>query len=568
MILFKKLRYKNFLSSGNAFIEFNFLKHPTTLIIGKNGDGKSTLCDAISFALYGKAYRNINKPQLLNSITKKDLLVEIEFSIGSTNYLIRRGIAPAIFQIYINDNLVPEHDEILEYQKYLETNILKLTHKSFCQIIILGSANFTPFMQLTAADRRHIIEDLLDIQIFSTMNSLLKDKISSNKDETTKNEYDIKLLDQKKSMLLKNENMIKQNAEELIAKKQAFIAEYNEKLEEKKSENDQLYENVKANTNVLDIKQQLNNKKQKLLEAERTIEKSLRSIKNQKIFFDDHEHCPVCSQDIDSDFRNKMITEKETEVNQHIEGLSKIGKQIKSLNANDEKNQKSVEEIEKWRRQIQTNSIEMKSLKLAIELAEKEIESLKISVPVVDDTEIKVVETQLETSIKHKYTIAEQRRIYDIAALLLKDSGIKAKLIKQYVPIINKMANKYLASLDFFVNFELDEKFNEKIKSRYRDEFSYASFSEGEKMRIDFALLFTWRAVAKLRNSVSTNLLILDEVFDSSLDATGVEEFLKMLTEESKAANIFVISHKGDTMFDKFSNTIRFEKRKNFSRMV
>lgn len=568
MIVFKTIRYKNFLSTGNVFTKIDLRKAPTTLIIGNNGSGKSTLCDALSFALYGKPYRNINKPQLVNSITKKECLVEVEFDIGAKSYLVRRGIAPAIFQIYVNDELIPEMDETLEYQEFLTKHILKLVHKSFCQIIILGSTNFVPFMQLTAAHRREIIEDLLDIQVFSTMNALLKDRITTNKDEVVRNEYDIKLLEQKKELLEKNTAMIQQNSADLIEIKNQQIDEYQKNNLVLLTEIDLLEEDIKENTGVFDTHATITKNLTALLNAEKTAEKSMSGFKKQKKFYEDHQFCPTCSQIINDKFREDMIGDYLTKIADTDDTLTKIEEQIVVHKEKEKVNQSSIYQIEGWQKQIKDKKAAVKANDLMIEAAQKEIEALKTAVPVIDNSEINDIEGQLGATVKHKYTIAEQKRIYDIAALLLKDSGIKAKLIKQYVPVINKMANKYLASLDYFINFELDEKFNETIKSRHRDEFSYASFSEGEKMRIDFALLFTWRAVAKLRNSVSTNLLILDEVFDSSLDATGVDEFLKMLNEIAKDANIFVISHKGDTMFDKFSNTIKFEKKKNFSKIV
>lgn len=568
MILFKSLRYKNFLSTGNIFTTINLNDHSTTLIIGANGQGKSTMIDAICFVLYGTAYRNINKPQLVNSITRKGMLVEIDFSIGSNEYMVRRGVEPDIFEIFHNGELVNQMASAKEYQTLLDTTILKMNKKSFCQIVILGTAGYVPFMQLSASDRREIIEDFLDIQIFTKMNLLLKDKISVNKDEIKDNEHDIKLLEQKKQLLEKNEEMLKQNTTELIQNIENRISEYNQSKLELEADILQTQQNIDSNQHHNEIHDKLSQKITEYSHMHLTLSNKLNSEHKEHIFLTDHDHCPSCLQDIDQEFKAEKLSKIKVKMNELAKGLELSKTAKDSLKEKIEKVKGNLSQIHDWEQSIHHSRNQIKSYDNFIEKSKKEIQKLSDSVPVFDDMELKEINNSLALINETKYNLLNKKRIYDIGSVLLKDSGIKTKITKQYIPVINSLINKYLATLDFFVNFELNEQFKEKIKSRYRDDFSYASFSEGEKLRIDVALLFTWRAIAKLRNSASTNLLIMDEIFDSSLDVSGTDEFMKMIYEIAGDSNIFVISHKGDALFDKFQNVIKFEKVKNFSRMV
>lgn len=570
MIIFEKLRYQNILSTGNQFTEIFLNKAKSTLIVGENGAGKSTMIEAITFALYGKPFRNINKPQLMNSITGKNLLVELEFSIGKQNYMIRRGIKPTIFEIYQNGNLINQQAAARDDQEYLEKNILKLNFKSFSQIVVLGSANYVPFMQLPSNLRRGVVEDLLDIQIFSIMNSLLKDKISSNKADLNDNDYQINLCEQKIEMHNKHIDTLKANNDELIAQKKLKIAEHQEAVDVLSADTDILLEKVeKLNAEVADETRVLG-RRSKLVQMESSIEDKIRKLKKEMAFYHDHDNCPTCKQGIDHDFKTQTIAKREEKSNELNQGLVKLEKEIEAANARMQEIEELNRSIAKLNAKISDNNQQIKYLQRYIKDLNAEIDALveqgnKINTD-VDETEL--YQNELKNLNKRREELSNFKAVLDVASHLLKDSGIKTKIIRQYVPIMNKLINKYLASLDFFVNFELDESFNETIKSRFRDDFSYASFSEGEKMRIDLALMFTWRAIAKLRNSASTNLLIMDEVFDSSLDSAGTDEFLKILESLTQDTNTFIISHKGDQLYDKFHSVIKFEKHANFSRIA
>lgn len=558
------------MSTGNQFTELLLNKSSSTLVVGENGAGKSTFIEALTFALYGKPFRNINKPQLVNSITGKGLLVELEFSIGKKNYMIRRGIKPTIFEIYQNGNLINQNADAREYQDMLERMILKLNFKSFSQIVVLGSANYIPFMQLSAQERRRVVEDLLDIQIFSVMNSLLKDKMAENRSALADVDYRINLCEQKIEMHTKHIDTLKANNDELIAQKQAKIHEYEEEL---KSLNDAttrlLEQSEKLNEEVSD-ETRIMGRKTKLIQMESTIEDKIRKLKKEVAFYHDHDNCPTCKQGIDHDFKTATIAKREEKTSELNQGLQKLEQEIEAANNRIGEINKLNQQIQELNTKIQQNNQQIRFYQKYITDLTAEIETLVDQANKInsDVDESEVFEKELEGHKRQKEVLSKQRAVYDVAAHLLKDTGIKTKIIKQYVPVMNKLINKYLAAMDFFVNFELDESFNETIKSRFRDDFSYASFSEGEKMRIDLALMFTWRAIAKLRNSASTNLLIMDEVFDSSLDSSGTEEFLKILESLTQDTNTFIISHKGDQLFDRFHSVIRFEKHSNFSRIA
>ena len=568
MIFFKTLRWKNLLSTGNIFTEIDLAKSNNTLIVGENGAGKSTILDALSFALFGKPFRKINKPQLLNTITKKDLVVELEFSISTNEYKIIRGIKPNIFEVYQNNILLNQSAEIKDYQEILEKQILKLNFKSFGQVVVLGSATFQPFMQLPGGQRREIIEDLLDLQIFTTMNSLLKDKIQDNSSELSDILSDQKVVIEKIKLIKEHLFEKQTNNEKIVAEKVNVIEETNDKLVTIDNQYSEIEKQITALKQSIEDEPKISKRINQLSQLRHKIE-AKRDVLNKDInFLLSHNGCPTCNQVIDSKFKSKTIVEKSAEVGNIDVALDDLIKQYDETNAR-------LNEMIEVHADVQTLQMQLIKLRSNSESLVKYRDQLmkeinQINVSHEADEEDKMTELEVElNSVASRYNDAmDQKQIFAAAAMLLKDGGIKARIIKQYVPIINKLINKYLSAMDFFVQFELDEEFNETIKSRFRDEFSYASFSEGEKMRINLAILFTWRAVAKLRNSVSTNLLIMDEVFDSSLDSNGTEEFIKILNNLTADTNTFIISHKTDQLYDKFTNVIKFEKHKNFSKVA
>jgi len=569
MIFFKKIKFKNFLSTGNYSTEIILSGNSNTLVVGTNGAGKSTMLDALCFVLFGKAFRNINKPQLVNSINQKDCLVECEFSIGKREYKIVRGIKPAIFEIYLDGELVNQEAASKDYQEILEKQILKLNYKSFTQIVILGSASFVPFMQLSAADRRAIIEDLLDIQIFSTMNSILKDKISVNKEEIQTNKHNIELTKTKYDLQKDHIDKLSETNEQSINEKKLQIENAKIDIENTQKIISAINEEIESLSKFILDKESLEKKHKKLFQFETQIETNLSSFKKNLKFYHEKDDCPTCQQMIQPEFKDEQIKLLTDKIKKSENGLEKLSSEI-------EEQQNKLNEIKKITDTIQTKQVQIASNTMTVVEATKNIDRLtkeylyltNAKEDLLKETiKLEELNAELKTLEDNKKNLIEQKTYYESASLLLKDTGIKTKIIRQYLPVINKLVNKYLASLDFFVNFNLDESFKETIKSRHRDEFSYASFSEGEKQRIDMALMLTWRAVAKLKNSANTNLLILDEVFDSSLDTNGTE-YLMQILNMLEDVNLFVISHKGDILQDKFRNVIRFEKVNNFSRIV
>lgn len=568
MITFKRIRWKNFLSTGNLFTEINFQKSDTTLIVGENGAGKSTILDALTFVLFGKSFRKINKPQLVNSITKKNLVCEIEFQIGNVEYKIRRGMSPALFEVYKNGDILNQTAETKDYQEILEKQILKINYKTFCQVVILGSASFVPFMQLTAQQRRDIIEDLLDLEIFSQMNALLKDRDKTNGDSILITQADTKVVSEKLK-LVKDQIVESQNANQKIVEEKKQII--NDTLDKMSALEDRCIEiDMQINDLQLSIEDRdaVQKKLDKLQKLRHQLEAKIKILENDQTFFKEHTDCPTCKQAIDESFREKTIESKSQELTQIENGLQLLLDQY-----NDCMNR--IKQIDQVNTSIRSLSLDIHKMQSNIESLlqykislEKEIQSISKRQDESDKKKLTDLEQELIATKSKLEELTNQRMIIGAAGTLLKDSGIKAKIIKQYIPIINKLINKYLSAMDFFVQFELDEEFNETIRSRFRDDFSYSSFSEGEKMRINLAILFTWRAVSKLRNSTSTNLLIMDEVFDGSLDANGTEEFLKVINNFTKDTNTFIISHKTDQMYDKFHSIIKFEKKQNFSRMI
>ena len=568
MILFTKLRWKNFLSTGNAFTEIDLNKQKTTLVVGENGAGKSTMLDALSFALFNKPFRKVNKPQLLNSINKKDLVVEIEFRIGSNYYKIVRGVKPSVFEIYQNDKLLNQNAESKDYQEVLEKQILKINHKSFCQVVILGSASFVPFMQLPAAHRREIIEDLLDLQIFTTMNSLLKDKIADNITKLGKVESDKRLYQDRVKLTKEHLESIRKSNENVIQEKKDGITN----IEQKIADSEEL---LKHHTDAINaLKEQwksydaFSTRGQKLYQLELQLAKKLEQIQKSVEFFATHDNCPTCKQDIDHKFKHETIDQRNVQLQEINTALEKLSVERASWNEKNKQYDQIRDDMYEHNMKISSFNNQIKMYNDNVKQLEKEIIKLMEQHENVDTKKIEELE-QLLVQVESDFNALQEDKItLSVASTILKDGGIKSKIIKQYIPIINKFINKYLSAMDFFVNFELNEEFNETIKSRFRDDFSYSSFSEGEKMRINLAILFTWRSVSKLRNSINTNLLIMDEVFDSSLDSNGTEEFMKILNTITTDTNTFIISHKTDQLYDKFEQVIKFEKHKNFSRVA
>ena len=568
MILFKTLRWKNLLSTGNYFSEIQLNANTNSLIIGENGSGKSTMLDALCFALFGKAFRNVNKPNLLNSINGKDCVVEVEFDIGNKQYKIVRGIKPNIFEIYQDGTLVNQDAAMRDYQEYLEKFIIKLNYKSFTQIVILGSASFVPFMQLSASDRRAIIEDLLDIQIFSTMNGLVKNRLSNNKDLMVNKKNEIELLVQKYDIKKEYQDKLNEDKEAKVNEYVSEIQSCTETIRTLSGDIDNL-EEQRAHFLPLVAKIPENEKKIiALKKVESKIESKISEVGTHRHFYDHNADCPTCRQTITVESKERHLGELQSKEQELTSGLTELQTKITEHETILDQLRSDEQTLHTLRIELATKQTGKAGLEAAIVKLQKQIDDLNSAdKKSADVTELTNLKTQIKTSKEELKTLIEEKSYYEAATGLLKDSGIKTKIIKQYLPIINKLVNKYLASLDFFVNFNLDESFKETIKSRHRDDFSYHNFSEGEKQRIDMALMLTWRAVAKLKNSSSTNLLILDEVFDSSLDTTGTEELMKIL-HGLEDVNLFVISHKGDILQDKFANTIRFKKVKNFSRIM
>jgi DNA repair exonuclease SbcCD ATPase subunit len=544
-------------------------RSPSTVITGENGAGKSTILDALTFGLFGKPFRKINKPQLMNTINDKDLVVNIEFSIGKTEYLVKRGMKPYYFEIYKNGKMLDQPGSVREYQLQLENQILKLNYKSFTQIVILGNASFTPFMQLSTRDRREVIEDLLDIQIFSTMNTLLRDRVSDNKRSLSEVSYSIDLIQEKIEVQEQYLKKVKNDAVKQINDLKDEIGGYRDSHESAGS----LYSTLTAEVDTL---LQSISSKNKVEKKSRKVDDLLSKLKDKSAkatkrvnFYEKNDNCPTCEQVIDLELKHQKIKKTADVLDKTKTAISELNDECSALNEEMHRINNVQHQIQDAQNKIRDCNTQMELYSKTISSLEGKIEEVKSQDSVDSDSESKLssMNSDLNTYKEKKKVLVESREVYEIANAMLKDGGIKSKIIKQYVPIINKLVNKYLSALDFFVNFELDEEFNEVIKSRHRDEFSYASFSEGEKTRIDIALLLTWRAIAKLKNSTNTNLLILDEVFDNSLDLTGTDELTKLLNDMSDT-NVFIITHtKGDVLTDKFRSQIRFEKVKSFSRI-
>ena len=570
MIHFKKIRWKNFLSTGNAFTEVQLDRAKSTLIIGDNGAGKSTILDALTFVLFGKPFRAVNKSQLVNSVNQNGTEVEVEFSIGSKQYLVKRGIKKNFFEIYQDGKMLNQDASVRDYQEYLEKTILKLNYKSFTQIVILGSSSFVPFMQLKASDRRTIIEDLLDIEIFSVMNQLLKQRVAQNKEDMGTVDIALGLAKGEKENVEYLIEKLKQNKTSQIEANKRDIQKHEKAITDYRESIDKILDkNKELNDSIADEKG-VRKEVAKLHDYQKGIEKGILKCEEDIEFYEKTETCDTCKQQISEDHRENMIEEFHGKMHELSGGLMQLGKKLKVQ-------EDRIQEIEKVSEEYDRNLKEQMTMNSHISACEQYIKKVSAQIKDIsnmeDDiekqkSELEEVKKDILIYTEEKEELSQKKYLYEIAGSLLKDGGIKAKIIKQYLPIINKYINVHLGKMDFYVSFELDEGFNETIKSRHRDEFTYDSFSEGEKMRIDLALLFTWRAIAKLKNSVNTNLLILDEVFDSSLDTAGTDEFLKILYDLTGNVNTFVISHKGEVLYDKFDKTIKFEKHQNFSRIA
>ena len=570
MINFETIRWKNFLSTGNMFTEIPLNKSQNALIIGENGAGKSTILDALCFVLFGKAFRRINKPQLVNSQNEKDCVVELEFNIANKNYKIVRGIKPNIFEIYCNGSMINQDSAARDYQEYLEKQILRMNYKSFTQIVILGAASFTPFMQLTPADRRTVIEDLLDIQIFSTMNVIAKQKLQANKEAFEKNKLEISLKQEKKTHIEKTLKSLRENTEAKVKEYAIQRETYVESITVLSSD---LSVFQKEKESLVDTQENLvraRNKHKTVVALHAKIENNLARHRKDHDFFEQHDNCPTCRQIIEETFRASILEKTKEKITEISDGLGKLDDELEKAIEQINDYEKAFKQLNDLINKIDQTELKIKTTNDIIRDIDVAVEKLNNSDKLTMENEIALenVNSDLTKLEKTKAELLEDRQYIETAINLLKDGGIKTKIIKQYIPIINKYVNKYLSQMGFFVNFTINENFEEVIKSRFRDEFSYQNFSEGEKMRIDLALLFTWRQVAKMKNSVNTNLLMLDEVMDGSLDANGTEEFLKIMWDMIGDTNTFVISHKVDALLDKFQKVYRFEKQKNFSRLA
>ena len=569
MIYFTKIRWKNILSTGNTFTEIQLDRSPNTLIVGQNGAGKSTILDALCFGLFGKPFRKINKPNLLNSINGSQAVVEVEFTIGQKNYKIVRGIKPNILEIYCNDELINQNAKAGDYQDILEKNILKFNFKSFTQVVILGSASFVPFMQLSASDRRTIIEELLDIQIFSSMNKLVKEKMDQIKEETKDNKYNMDLTAEKIKFQKQNIEEHRKHNEHEIEKKKSEISKSQSQADQLQNDIDIIQRHVDVLGKKISDEATIRTKNKKILQMESKLDSTVRKIHKEIAFLDEHSTCPTCSQTIEKEFAEERKNEKHIKREETEIALTVLREKLKESNEKIDKINEINVSIAKHGNEICSQNATLREVNKYISKLQNEINNLvEIKGNIIDENE-KLLELKAELKRfmeKHEKLINE-KHYYEYAGSLLKDTGIKTRIIKQYLPIMNKLVNKYLNAMDFFVNFELNENFEETIKSRHRDEFTYANFSEGEKQKLDISMLLTWRQVAKLKNSLHTNLLIMDEVFDSSLDTSSVEMLMSLLTDYSDDTNIFIISHREDQLFDKFRSVIKFEKVGNFSRI-
>ena len=569
MIIFHNITWKNFLSTGNTPISVNLAEKPTTLIIGTNGSGKSTLLDAICFALFNKPFRIIKKDQMVNTINNADTIVEVYFSIGPKKYKVRRGIKPNIFEIYQDGILLNQDASSIDYQKYLEQNIMKLNYRSFCQVVILGSSSYEPFMKMRASYRRDVIEEILDIKVFASMNILLRGRQQELAKEITTLRHNVDLIENKVELQEQHYNELSKRDTDQISLKQKDIEKAQQDKRDYMFRIESLNKEITKNQLKITDKTKVSTKMTQLQKLEAKIDQNLKTHKKALKFFEENTSCPVCTQEIQSDFRQKKVNEEKEQVSKLQDGYKKLLSEIT-------KHEEKISELDTVSdriRGIETNVAKLNTsideLKRYSDRLEDEIEKLR-----VEDVsglnikeEIAKLKQELVVTKEQRDQVIDDKKYVDVLRQIVDDSGARAQIIKKYLPVMNTLINQYLQSMDFFVSFHLDEEFKETVKSRHMDTFNYNNFSEGEKMRIDLALLFTWRSIAKMKNSVNTNLLILDEIFDSSLDGQGTDDFFKIIKTLTKE-NIYIISHKGDIMFDKFTNIIKFEKYQNFTRIT
>jgi DNA repair exonuclease SbcCD ATPase subunit len=569
MILFKKIKYKNFLATGNTPIEIDLDSHKSTLIVGTNGAGKSTIIEAIVFALFNKSFRKVNKNQLINSINGSDCSVEVDFTIGTTDWKVVRGMKPNIFEIYRNGKILDQSSATTDQQKWLEQQVLKLNYKSFTQIVILGASTFVPFMQLPAAHRREIIEDLLDIKIFSTMHVIIKDRIKTTNDQMKNLEKDIEIIKEKVSIQKKYLDNLKDHSTKSIEQKENKIKELNIEIENNTIDIENLSLEVEKKNEEYSKLQSVDKKIKELAKFQIKFTGKKRDHENYKKFFEENHVCPQCNQDITDDIKHLHIEQNNNHITKLEDALSKLDTEIEEAEKKLDRKNEITKEIQTLTSQVNSYYNSNNQLHRIIHDIEKEIVDILNNNDNINQEKSKL-DVYISEGIKASEKLSEYKNDksnLDVLNNLLKDGGIKSQIIKKYLPVMNQLINKYLQSMDFYVNFTLDENFDETIKSRYRDDFTYPSFSEGEKMRIDLALMFTWRSIAKLKNSANTNLLILDEVFDSSLDVAGTDDFMRIIRGLDSNTNVLVISHKGDSILDKFDRILKFDKYKNFSKV-
>lgn len=567
-ITFKKIKYKNILSTGNTFTTINFDDKPTTLVSGTNGAGKSTLLDAVVYGLYDRPFRKVNKVQLINTINAKELLIELYFSAGGKNYMIRRGMRPAVFEIWQDGAMINQDAAKKDYQEFLEQSILGINYRSFNQIVVLGSATYIPFMELNAGQRRIIIEDLLDIQVFSTMGILAKNTMNDNRDEINENAYQIELNDSKIESAKENNDEIRKIKTIEVNKIKEKMGTEIDAVENKQTLIDAQDDIIKVLYDDISDKADEKQKFAEATEKRSELERDRITFEKELSFYEHNDDCPTCKQGIAHDFKSEQISEK-NQLKQDIEkGLIETAGVIKEHQTRLNSISKIEDQIQSVNFKISEYRAEIKMSKNALTSMKKELDSAQREVEEVDTSKLEKLEKALEKKQKERTELLEEREILNVVRTILQDGGIKARIISQYIPVMNKLINKYLAAFDLFVDFQLDENFNEVIKSRFRDKFSYASFSEGEKLRITLAIMLTWRSVAKLRNSVSTNLLILDETLDGALDSVGIESLIETLHSLNADDNVFVISHRGDQFAEKFDTSITFTKVKNFSEIA
>lgn len=567
-IRFKTIRWKNLLSTGNEFIEIPLTKAQTTLIVGENGAGKSTFLEALTYSLFGKPFRKINKPQLINSMTRKHMVVEVEFTVGVNEYKVVRGMKPNLFEIYMNGTLMNQSADAKDYQEVLEKQILKVNYKSFCQVVVLGSASYVPFMQLPAGQRREIIEDLLDLQVFTTMNTLLKDRIYFNSEEIRDVDNAKNLLQQKISLVKKHSEEREEDDRRIIEDREQAIESTVKQIKDATEKRDALMKQIEDQLMGMSDEKAAVNTVRKINKLKQELEIKIENLNKDVEFLSENTTCPTCTQEIDPEFKHSHVHEKQDKINKINEAMPELIKKLDLAQAEIDNISRTKNTINDLRVKASTYNNQIITYQDYVKRTQKEIEDIRNRPRTSSGESIQDLEAQLEIYEKKLTELMHESEVLNLTGLMLKDGGIKSKIVKQYIPVMNKLINKYLSALEFFVKFELDENFNETIKSNNREGFSYESFSEGEKMRLNLSILFAWRAIAKLRNSINTNILVLDEVFDSSLDTNGTDEFMKMINSLTSDTNTFIISHKTDAMVDKFESVLKFTKVKSFSKLV